>query len=211
MGILGRELADVEAFGAPLAGKSMLECGSQQIMCCAPAVAEGSSAKDYWIEHGVSHTSVDLNGERGSLMLDLGAPIDNLLQAGSFDIVTDFGTTEHVYSFYQARRNMHVMCKANGLLFFQNPLVGHWPDHGIHYLSSEFYRRLAAYGSIEILRLTEDPTCNNAETGMQVYCIARKSGPFPDESEWANLTLGVLWSCSVDKNDMLQQQQVFVP
>ena len=132
MGILSNEIEAVKRFSDPLAGKRMLELGSQQIMCCAPTIPEGSSAKDYWLQCGVvEHVSIDLNGERGSLTLDLGAPVE--LSCAPFDIVTDFGTTEHVYNFYEARANAHRLCVLGGIMFFQNPLANHWPDHGLHY------------------------------------------------------------------------------
>src|SRR5882672_3336270 len=68
-------------------GVRMLELGNKV------NTSVSRSYKDFLTkEHGVVHTSVDWNGQDGALKLDLRDRLD----LGEFDIVTNYGTTEHV-------------------------------------------------------------------------------------------------------------------
>ena len=65
---------------------------------------------------------------------------------------------------------------------------------------------------MEILQLTEHPTCGNSETGMQVFCIAKKTREeFVDAETWKKIADGTLWSRSSTKNELHEQQQILVP
>ena len=44
-------------------------------------------AKEYWIEKGFDHTSVDLNGKRGAVVKDLSVFEDFTEWSNSFDVV----------------------------------------------------------------------------------------------------------------------------
>ena len=53
------------------------------------------TGKVYLTDKGVlEHVSIDMNGQNGALKLNLGAPIDKW--RNYFDMVTNYGTTEHV-------------------------------------------------------------------------------------------------------------------
>ena len=68
----------------PLVGKSMLELGNK--------VDEGMVYKDVFTALGFYHVSVDLNAQNGAMPMDLREPI----HFGTFDMVTNIGTSEHV-------------------------------------------------------------------------------------------------------------------
>lgn len=61
---------------------------------------------------GADHTSIDMNGRDGALIYDLSQPLPEHL-LGSFDLVTNAGTTEHVVTSreladqYQAFKSIH--------------------------------------------------------------------------------------------------------
>lgn len=135
-------------------GRKMLELGNQQ-MYCHPDIPEASAAKLYFQSQGVDHTSIDLNGLLGALPLDLSKPIDKPEWNEAFDIVTDFGTSEHVgntiEALYNCRRSCHTFCRPGGLLVFMNPKTGNWPGHGYHYFTQEHYRRLVDEAGYTVL------------------------------------------------------------
>ena len=79
-----------------------------------------ATVKEYWKKKGVKHTSIDLNGKDGAVILDLSKPLpENFFNA--FDIVTNCGTSEHVDNQFECWRNIHNSLKVNGYLLSANP------------------------------------------------------------------------------------------
>ena len=92
---------------------------------------------------GIRHVSVDLNGQDGALELDLREP----LKLGRFDMVTNFGTSEHVSEQEPVWRNI---IEATGkVLISMTPIRG-WSNHGIWYPTQEFYHQLAELNDFHI-------------------------------------------------------------
>lgn len=125
----------------PLDGiQTMLELGNKKTMA-------GLVYKGVFEKMGIRHTSVDWNGEDGALALDLRKP----LNLGRFDIVTNFGTSEHVDQQEPVWRNM---IEATGkILICSTPYPGDWDWHGIHYPKATFYQKLADLNGFVLERL----------------------------------------------------------
>jgi len=175
-------------------GCRMMELGSQQAYQFHHAeVPEGAPAKPAWERLGVRHVSVDLNGEFGAQRLDLSRPIEKAEWDGAFDVVTDFGTSEHVGrslgALYHCRANCHRWCRPGGLMFFVNPKTGHWPDHGYHYFTVEHYEQLARACLYHIVQVYEHPTLGNMVDGWQVNAVLQKvyAAPFLAENDFVAL------------------------
>lgn len=175
-----------------LAGCKMMELGDQQ-MYCHPNIPEASAAKSWFQRMGVDHTSIDTNGELGALPLNLSKAIERAEFDGAFDVVTDFGTSEHVgptiADLYQCRANCHRWCRVGGLMFFDNPKTGHWPKHGYHYFTVAHYQKIAEACGYKIVQLFEHPTLGNTVDGWQVYAVLMKQAdaPFISEEQFAAL------------------------
>ena len=177
-------------------GCRMMELGSQQ-MSCHYNIPEGSAAKSWFERMGVKHTSIDMNGELGALKLDLACPIEAPAWEEAFDLVTDFGTSEHVagnwpnplLGLYHCRANCHRWCRPGGLLIFCNPMRGHWPQHGYHFFTEKHYEDLAALCPYDIVRVWNHPTLGNSETGYQISAVLQKRGssPFLGEADYLKL------------------------
>jgi hypothetical protein len=115
--------------------ESMLELGNKR--------AGDFVYKGYFEGRGIRHVSVDLNGKDGSLALDLQEP----LYLGQFDVVTNFGTSEHVELQEPVWRNIH---EAGRWHIHVIPHHGDWPGHGKWYVTKESIAYLAGLNGYKI-------------------------------------------------------------
>ncbi len=125
---------------------------------------------------GFRHVSVDWNGEDGALKLDLRKP----LNLGTFDMVTNFGTSEHVEGNQDVVwKNMVDAC--DKILICSTPMPGDWTWHGIYYPTVDFYRQLAALNGFTIER--SDIWANPPRRNIRMRMIRTERRPFvmPDE------------------------------
>ena len=117
----------------------MLELGNKHNLSVKRAGGDGVY-KNWFQALGWDHTSVDINGKDGALPLDLTQDQD----LGQFDLVTNFGTTEHIGDDIAqqgvAWRNIHRACA--GLFVSVTPLPGDWPTHGRWYPTRTFFESL---------------------------------------------------------------------
>jgi hypothetical protein len=124
--------------------------------------------------------SVDWNGKDGALKLDLREP----LALGTFDMVTNFGTTEHVSEQEPVWRNIVEAMHVGSVLVSTTPKQGHWPRHGEWYPPAEFFEELAKANGLEIERLYED--CESPRRLICARMVRVKDAPFvmPDVPFW---------------------------
>jgi len=105
--------------------------------------------KDYFVQEGIDHISIDWNGENGALKLDLREPIDLPV----FDMITNIGTTEHVSDQTAVWANIHHLLKVDGILVCVTPYPGDWSWHGNYYPTENFYRDFADLNGYKIEKL----------------------------------------------------------
>lgn len=118
-------------------GLRMFELGNQHLNL---AVRGSKVLKDWARSMGIDHVSVDWNGKDGALARDVCSDLSDL---GEFDIVTNFGSSEHVYDQEKCFRQFHERCKTNGLMVHAVPLCGHWPKHSPFHHTQAFFAALA--------------------------------------------------------------------
>lgn len=157
-----------------IGGESILELGNQTIFF---GEFWGKSAKPMFRALGYTHVSVDMNGKDGAIKCDLSKPCNfssdnNCLY---YDIVTDFGTSEHVKDFYLCWVNKHHNCKVGGLIISENPKTGNWPRHGHHYITEDFYTKLAYMAGYEIVEIGEFAAEHNEVDGWNIYSVLKKT------------------------------------
>lgn len=101
------------------------------------------------------YEAIDGN-DGGTILADLNEPIESwgAELVGAFDLVTDVGTSEHVFDFAECWRSIHLLCKPGGLIFFEKPYQG-YPDHGFYGLHKTLFVDIARANSYEILELKE--------------------------------------------------------
>lgn len=125
----------------PLMGDSMLELGGK--------VNQPFTYKSTFTALGFRHVSVDWNGDHQALPLDLRHPIS----LGTFDMVTNIGTSEHVDDQRGVWQNLVEACHIGSVLISTTPLLGSWWWHAEHFPTREFYKELAARNGFFIDRL----------------------------------------------------------
>lgn len=181
--------------------KDVIELGSQQTYVAGERY--GQYAHWYYLSKGITeYCCIDLNGENNALKFDLSTPCyrtdNNKVSTTPFDLVTNFGTAEHVgkdgtfswEAIYQCFLNVHNFTKVGGIAIHENPLTGHWPGHGFQYFTEAFYNELAALTDYKILELGTTCAMGNCDTGMNVYCVLRKhSEKFPTLDQFKTLSL----------------------
>lgn len=115
----------------------MLDLGNQWIRVDRKYV---SPLRDYVEFFGVTYVSIDINGRDGALRYDLRErlPLDEL---GQFDLVTNFGTTEHIDKQSPTFENIHNLCRVGGIMVHAVPMAA--VDHGIWGYSPEWFSDLA--------------------------------------------------------------------
>ncbi len=107
--------------------------------------------KKRYLELGVAeHLSLDINGHDGSMQVNLDKPIPDWLE-GRFDVVSNYGTSDHINNQEQCFRNIHKLCKIGGLMAHVVPLNGNWVNHGRFYYEMVFFTNLAKLNNYEII------------------------------------------------------------
>lgn len=151
--------------------KSVCDLGAQnnyaQPRLPAPYMSE------WYKSNGISdYMAIDLNGENESKQWDLSEPLKTTKK---FDLVADFGTSEHVKDLYQCMLNVHNLTKVGGLMIHENPKTGNWPLHGFHYRDKDFYYQLAEMNGYQLEQLEEHPAMGNTTDGWNVIAVMRKT------------------------------------
>lgn len=150
--------------------KSVCDLGAQnnyaQNRLPAPYMSE------WWKNNGINdYMSIDLNGENDSKQWDLSEPLKTNKK---FDLVTDFGTSEHVKDLYQCMANVNKLTKVGGIMVHENPKTGNWPQHGFHYRTMDWYKQFAELNGYHIMKLEEHPAMWNVTDGWNVIAVMIK-------------------------------------
>ena len=143
---------------------SVIELGSQNIEPSYQArakdvvnskkinIEKDISTKDFYKSLGFSqYCSVDADGQRNALVYDLN---QNLLDKYNFnkkfDLVTNFGTSEHVFNQKNFFENAHNLTKVNGLMIHILPFEGYF-NHGYFNYQPSFFYDLALFNKYKII------------------------------------------------------------
>jgi SAM-dependent methyltransferase len=134
MGILRDVAAIVRRLPLPK-GFSVCELGDQWMA----GLKEKQLARDWFLSWGCGrYVSIDGNG-KGTLLADLNFPVP----LDPFDLVTDFGTGEHVFDQAQVWRTLHDLTKPGGYIAFDRPAQG-YDTHCFYRTDPCLYHDIAA-------------------------------------------------------------------
>lgn len=194
MGINDMNLKTLEWIMDRYCIKSILELGAQTFYQNYKSVAYGSYASEYYKLKNVEHYKcIDLNGENNAINVDLTIPQD----LGKYNMVTDFGTSEHIAGFTKEEEDQteydgnntwkhssnHTAgieafynCwttkynASNLLIVSSNPATGHWKGHGHFYYTKQFYERLCQLTGMRPIILEEHFAMGNYTDGKEICC-----------------------------------------
>lgn len=156
--------------------KSVIELGAQNIYTNA---MNGRWASEWYKTQGITtYACIDVNEANGAIYHDLSTPVSDDLP--EYDLVTDFGTSEHVAGLYGCWSNKFELCRVGGLIYSENPMTGNWPGHGRHYLESTFYPALARLTGLELRGHGTHAAMHNYTDGWNVWGILLKT----PKSQW---------------------------
>jgi hypothetical protein len=126
----------------------MCELGNQHI--CKHCRIPYRTGKKYFESLGVEHISIDINNKDGALKRDLSKPIDEW--HNYFDIVTNYGTAEHVQNGqYEVFQNIHNFVRVGGAIVSVGPFVGYWKNHCPYHYRDNFFQDLANKNNYKII------------------------------------------------------------
>ena len=147
-------------------------------------------AKMYFSSIGINHTSIDTNGKDGALPLNLADPTTSK-KYNNFDILTNFGTSEHVYDQYECWKNIHNFIKTGGVFCHAVPATGYWYRHGSCYAwhDESFFKGLATLNNYEILDLGRRGS--PLHDYVKIFCNLKKknNNDFISREEFSKLKL----------------------
>lgn len=110
------------------------------------------SQRDFYSIFGAaSYRSIDLGDPRADFSLDLNLPVPS--STGTYDVVTNFGTTEHVFNISQTFANIHALLDVGGIQIHTLPAYG-YIDHGFYNVHPSVYldmARVNAYDIVDVL------------------------------------------------------------
>jgi hypothetical protein len=118
----------MEIVGKPMPRLAIAELGCQRIKYDAYTERHATGwTKRVYEFFGVDYLSLDINGRGGCLVHDLSKPPTALVDRfGRYDIVTNFGTSEHVRANqYHCFETMHALCRVDGVLVCNSPNTRH--------------------------------------------------------------------------------------
>ena len=145
MGILKEPAQLVKGLNLP-AGFTVCELGDQWMA----GLKTPQLAADWFKALGCGHyASIDGNG-KGTLTFDLNLPLRPF--PGPYDLVTDFGTGEHIFDQAQVWRTIHDLTKLDGYIAFDRPSQG-YPGHCYYRFDRCLYEDVAAANGYKVLAL----------------------------------------------------------
>ncbi len=123
---------------------SVVEIGNQTF------VGEGNT-KDYYVSLGAdSYIAIDVNERLDAVICDLNYPLNNFLKRRKASLVTNNGTSEHLFNQAQVFENIHKLCDTDGLMLHILPLTP-WINHGFYNYNPIFFRDLSRVNGYKIL------------------------------------------------------------
>ena len=150
---------EVKALGNITSGLKVLEFGNKK--------NSSGVYRDWYIAKGINYTSTDINGLDGAIIWDVREnPPKEILKNSPYDIITNFGFSEHVETdkgqemFWKNANNLITL---GGKLALVLPQPGYWLNHGkavgcpgIYYPYEQFYIDFAKQNGYEIEDIWQD-------------------------------------------------------
>lgn len=117
--------------------------------------------------------------------LDLGKPLGKW--AGEFDLLTNYGTSEHVHNQYHCFKNAHDLVRTGGVMVHAVPAVGSWPGHCLFWYTLPFFSLLAGLNGYKVLCREIRPKPKPERELTCVVLLKETDQEFCSEEDFAKL------------------------
>ena len=108
-----------------------------------------ASSKKFYEDLGFSdYSSIDINNEHGAIPLDLNYELKDKKLFNKFDVVTDFGSCEHIFNVSECYKTIHKILKVNGLIIIIQAVSG---GNGFFLYDRSFLDGIVAANNYDIL------------------------------------------------------------
>lgn len=116
----------------------VIDLGSQRYT--AQRIYPANSTRDFYLKNGFKeYLALDINDTEFTVKADLNEPFELGRQAS---LVTNIGTSEHIFDQGRVFENMHNLCKVGGIMFFHLPFTP-WLNHGFYNYNPILFEALA--------------------------------------------------------------------
>lgn len=139
---------------------------------------------------GFEYVALDIFQAPRTVLFDLNAHEPGPGLAGTFDLVLNFGTTEHVVNQYLAHRTIYDLLKVGGVAYHDLPMSG-YAGHGYFKYDPQFFLDLARANGAEVVLdrlsighrapsptgLDPDAQVEWRDYGVEIAMARREAGP----------------------------------
>lgn len=136
--------------------------------------SEGEHAEKLWRACGIDYLAIDMSTEIDTLNLDLNFDSVPPSHRGCYQLVLNFGTTEHVCNQLNAMKVIHDLTASGGLMYHVVPFSG-YQNHGFCRYNAKFFWSLCRsneYGYRDLfvdLKDESEPLHPDIATNMQQF------------------------------------------
>jgi len=113
-------------------------------------IARGGFLGDLLILAGFRYVALDIFRATNTILFDLNIHAPGPRLAGQFDLVTNFGTTEHVLNQLRAFQTIHELTRPGGVMYHDLPFAGYF-DHAYFRYDPLFFRTLVEANGYALL------------------------------------------------------------
>ena len=107
-------------------------------------------SREFWRWLGFDYASIDVDGSPGSIPIDLNFDSVPANAVGKYQLVTNYGTTEHVANQLNAFKIIHELTALGGLMVHELPAQGH-VNHGLITYNFNFFFMLSRSNGYKVV------------------------------------------------------------
>lgn len=114
------------------------------------ALADGGFMSTLMTACGLKYSAIDIFEGAGTIIFDLNRQEPGAEMRNKYDLVTNFGTTEHVVNQYLSLKTIHEITRPGGLIYHQLPLSGYY-THGYFCYTPLLFSELAQANQYDVV------------------------------------------------------------
>ena len=150
-------------------------------------------AEGFWRSLGFDYLAIDIDGSPSSVAIDLNYDGIPPRLKSKFDLVTNFGTTEHVANQLNAFQVMHDLTAPKGLMMHSVPVQGYL-NHGLINYNFKFFWMLARSNGYRFIESEFYPETNYSDLpdNIQSFLNEVNLSSRMRSYEWTSANAGML-------------------